>query len=51
MNEPLIRFQKNAEKTQNKIVIPKVCIEKFGNSYYLEVYADHMKLVPIKKEK
>lgn len=49
--EPILRFQKNAEKSLGKIIIPKVCIERFGYAYYLEVYADHMKLVPIKKEK
>ena len=51
MEEPKLRFIKNAEKSMNKIVIPKICIDKWGFSYYLEVYDDHMKLIPIKKEK
>lgn len=51
MEQPKLRFMKNAEKTMNKIILPKVCVDKWGYSYYLEVYDDHMKLVPIKKEK
>lgn len=51
MEEPKLRFYKKAEKTMNKIILPKVCIEKWGNSYYLEVYENYIKLVPIQKEK
>ena len=51
MKEPKLRFMKNADKGRNKIVLPKVCVDKWGYSYYLEVYDDHIKLVPIKKEK
>lgn len=51
MEEPKLRFFKKAEKSMNKIVIPKVCIEKWGHSYYLEVYENYIKLVPIQKEK
>ena len=40
---------KKAEKSKNKIVIPQICINKFGNDYYLEVYKDKMILKPIKK--
>lgn len=49
MEKPILIFLKNAEKTQNKIVLPKICIEKFGSSYYLEVYEDKIILKPVKK--
>ena len=51
MGEPMLRYYKKAEQSKNKIVIPKICIEKWGNSYYLEVYENYIKLVPIQKEK
>lgn len=51
MKEPKLRFYKKAERTMNKIILPKICVDKWGYSYYLEVYDDHIKLVPIKKEK
>ena len=51
MEEPKLRFMKNAEKSMNKIVLPKVCVDKWGYSYYLEVYDNYMKLIPIRKEK
>lgn len=50
MKEPILRYIKNAEKTTNKIRLPKKVIEKFGNKYYLELYQDMMILKPIKKE-
>lgn len=50
MNEPILVVQKNADKTLNKIVIPKMCIEKFGRNYYMKVYEDKIVLVPIKKK-
>ena len=36
--EPILRFQKNAEPKTHKMIIPKVFIEKWGNSFYMEVY-------------
>lgn len=51
MDKPIMVFQKNADKTTNKMIIPKAIIEQWGNQFYLEIYADHMKLVPIKKER
>lgn len=48
METPKLRFQKNAEKSKNKIVLPKICIDKWGYRYYLEVYNDYIKLIPIK---
>lgn len=48
--KPMIKLQKNTEKTTNKMRIPKFVVEKWGNKYYMEVYEDYIKLIPIKKE-
>lgn len=50
MEEPILVFQKNAEKTTNKMIIPKVCVDKFGRNFYMKVYEDKIVLVPIKKK-
>ena len=47
----LVRFMKNADRTRNRIIIPQFFINKFGYSYYMEVYEDYIKLIPIKKNK
>lgn len=48
--KPILRFMKHAESVRNRIIIPKVIIEKYGRDFYLEVYEDGtMKLIPIKK--
>lgn len=50
--EPILKFQKNADKTKNKMVIPKVFIDKYGYSFYMEVYEDKLVIKPmVKKEK
>ena len=49
MEKPLLIFQKNADKTLNRIMLPKKFIEKFGYQYYMEVYEDKIVLVPVKK--
>jgi hypothetical protein len=51
MEKPKFIFQKNADKVMNRIMLPKKCIEKWGSTYYLEVYEDKMILKPIRKEK
>lgn len=47
--KPLI-FQKNADKSKNKVVIPQSFINKHGNQFYMEVYEDKIVLKPIKKK-
>ena len=47
---PLI-YQKNADKVLNRVIIPKDFIDKYGRSFYMEVYKDIIVLIPIKKEK
>ena len=40
-----------ADKTTNKMIIPKFIIEQWGNQFYMEIYEDKIILKPIKKEK
>lgn len=50
MNEkPILIYQKNVDKALNKMVIPKFFVEKFGRSFYMEIYEDKIVLKPIKK--
>ena len=51
MDKPILVYQKNADKTTNKMIIPKALIQKWGNQFYMEIYADKIVLKPIKKEK
>jgi len=48
----LFRFMKRADKSLNRIVIPKFVIEKYGRNFYLDILEDGtMKLIPIKLER
>jgi hypothetical protein len=48
----LFRFMKRADKSLNRIVIPKFIIEKYGRDFYLDILEDGtMKLIPIKLER
>lgn len=49
MEKPILIFQKNVDKTLNKMVIPKFFVDKFGRSFYMEIYEDKIVLKPIKK--
>ena len=51
MNKPIMVFQKNADKTTNKMIIPKAIIQQWGNQFKMEVYADRIVLKPITKNK
>jgi len=46
---PLLIYQKNADKTLNKVVIPKAFVEKHGYEFSMEVYKDKIILRPIKE--
>ena len=48
MEQPIIRLQKNAETTTNKMRIPQQVINKWGNKFYMEIYKDCIKLYQIK---
>ena len=49
MEKPILILQKNAEKTLNKVVLPKKFVEKHGREFFMEVYEDYIKLIPMKK--
>lgn len=49
MEKPIMVFQKNADKTTNKMIIPKAVIEQWGNQFCMEIYQDKIILRPIKK--
>lgn len=47
----LFRFTKHADKRLNRIIIPKMIIDKYGRDFYLEFYDDEtIKLIPINKK-
>lgn len=50
MEKPMLIFQKTADKTMNRIILPKFFIDKFGRMFYMEVYEDKIVLKPIKKK-
>lgn len=49
MEKPILVFQKNADKTTNKMIIPKAIIQQWGNQFLMEIYNDKIILKPIKK--
>lgn len=50
-NKTHLTFQKNADKARNRIIIPQFFIDKHGNQFYMEVYDNFIKLIPIKENK
>lgn len=50
MEELVFVYQKNADKVKNRVIIPKIFIEKWGRKFYMEMYADKIILKPIRKE-
>jgi hypothetical protein len=49
MEKPILVLQKNAERNTNKMRIPQNVVDKWGSQYRMEIYKDHIKLIPIKK--
>lgn len=49
MEKLIMKIQKKAEKTTNKVRIPQSFINEFGNDFYMEIYKDKIILIPIKK--
>lgn len=45
----LLKFMKTLD-INNRLVIPVEIRKMFGKDYYLEVYKDYVKLIPIKKK-
>lgn len=50
MEEPILTFEKNADKEKNRVIIPKVFIEKWGRQFYMDIYSDKIVLRPIGEE-
>lgn len=50
MEKPILVYQKNADKSTNKMIIPKAIIEQWGNQFYMEIYQNKIVLKPIKKK-
>ena len=50
MEQPKLIYQKNADKALNRIVLPKQFVDENGREFYMEVYENYIKLVPIKKK-
>ena len=50
-DRPLVIYYKKADKTTNRIILPKFYIEKYGRNFYLEVYSNgELKIKPIKEK-
>lgn len=49
MKEPL-RFLKTADKTKNRIIIPKMFIDKYGSKFIMEIYEDKIVIKPLNIE-
>lgn len=49
MEKPIMVFHKKADKTTNKIIIPKAIIEQWGSHFYMEIYDNKIILKPIMK--
>ena len=46
----LFRFFKRADKTLNRIMLPKFIIDRYGRDFYLDILEDGtMKLIPTNK--
>lgn len=50
MEKPILILQKNAEKTMNKVILPKAFVTKWGNKFYMEVYTDKIILRPAREK-
>lgn len=50
MDKPILIYQKKADKTTNKMIIPKAIIENWGNEFFMEVYSDRIVLKPVKEK-
>jgi hypothetical protein len=47
----LFRFYKKADKTMNRILIPKFIINKYGREFFIDIMEDEsILLTPITKE-
>jgi len=45
----ILRIMKHVD-TNNRLVIPDNVVKSLGRDYYMEIYADKIIMIPIKKE-
>ena len=50
MEQPILVLIKKADKTLNKITIPKAIVNEWGRDFRMEVYSNKIVLIPIRKE-
>ena len=43
------RYFKLADPIQNRIIIPKWFVDEHGRDFYMEIYENYIKLIPIEK--
>lgn len=49
--EIVAKYMKKADKTKNRVIIPKFIIDKFGKEFYMTIYTDGtIKLEPLKNK-
>lgn len=47
----IFRFYKKADKTMNRILIPKFIIDKYGREFFIDIMEDEtIRLTPVTKE-
>ena len=49
MREPLV-YQRKAEKSTNKIRLPKFFCDKNGYNFIMKIYENTIELIPIEKK-
>ena len=47
--KPKLIFQKNVDKTVNKMIIPRFFVKKYGTRFYMDVYEDKLVIRPMKE--
>lgn len=48
----ILRFYKKADNGLNRILLPKIIIDKYGREFYIDIMEDEtIMLTPVKKEK
>lgn len=50
MKQLILKLQKNTEAGTNKMRIPQHVVDKWGSKYYMEIYEEYIKLIPIKNK-
>lgn len=50
MEKPILIYEKHADLTTHKMILPQKVVDKWGCDYYMEVYENKIILIPKKKE-